>query len=205
MARIAEEEVAHVAVGLYWFVSVCQKMGRAPDSTFKGLGACFTPAYLLTYHHNMKFFYNHRLAKGIPCGIKGSLQLCGSRGSWHSPWLVRNCIVVVGFLACTMFQAHAIWHNWNFHLNLSILILHFLKIVSFLLSRYDAPSISNQDKKENDDSKKQLSEVSNNHLGHLCIRTELWRVAWYLLIFQLKKNSCIYYLNKDSHKYCLKH
>jgi uncharacterized ferritin-like protein (DUF455 family) len=37
VARIADEEVAHVAVGVYWFVSVCQKMGRAPCSTFKGL------------------------------------------------------------------------------------------------------------------------------------------------------------------------
>ncbi|KAJ6422050.1 hypothetical protein OIU84_027065 [Salix udensis] len=37
VARIADEEVAHVAVGVYWFVSVCQKMGRAPCSTFKDL------------------------------------------------------------------------------------------------------------------------------------------------------------------------
>lgn len=37
VARIAHEEVAHVAVGLYWFLSVCQKMGRNPSSTFKGL------------------------------------------------------------------------------------------------------------------------------------------------------------------------
>jgi uncharacterized ferritin-like protein (DUF455 family) len=37
VARIADEEVAHVAVGVFWFVSVCQKMGRAPCSTFKGL------------------------------------------------------------------------------------------------------------------------------------------------------------------------
>lgn len=36
MAKIADEEVAHVAVGVYWFVSVCQKMGRTPDSTFTG-------------------------------------------------------------------------------------------------------------------------------------------------------------------------
>lgn len=39
VARIADEEVAHVAVGVFWFVSVCQKMGRAPCSTFKGLGS----------------------------------------------------------------------------------------------------------------------------------------------------------------------
>ncbi|KAA8526311.1 hypothetical protein F0562_008486 [Nyssa sinensis] len=37
VARIADEEVAHVAVGVYWFVSVCQKMGCAPCSTFKDL------------------------------------------------------------------------------------------------------------------------------------------------------------------------
>lgn len=37
VAKIADEELAHVAVGLYWFLSVCQKMGRAPCSTFKGL------------------------------------------------------------------------------------------------------------------------------------------------------------------------
>jgi uncharacterized ferritin-like protein (DUF455 family) len=41
VARIADEEVAHVAVGVYWFVSVCQKMGRAPCSTFKGLADLF--------------------------------------------------------------------------------------------------------------------------------------------------------------------
>lgn len=37
VAKIADEELAHVAVGLYWLLSVCQKMGRAPCSTFKGL------------------------------------------------------------------------------------------------------------------------------------------------------------------------
>ena len=41
VARISDEEVAHVAVGVYWFVSVCQKLDCAPDSTFKGLIACF--------------------------------------------------------------------------------------------------------------------------------------------------------------------
>lgn len=39
VARIADEEVAHVAVGVYWFASVCQKMGCAPSSTFKGIGS----------------------------------------------------------------------------------------------------------------------------------------------------------------------
>ena len=37
VARIADEEVAHVAVGVDWFVDVCQKLGRAPCFTFKGL------------------------------------------------------------------------------------------------------------------------------------------------------------------------
>lgn len=37
VARIADEEVAHVAVGVYWFVNICQKMGCAPCPTFKGL------------------------------------------------------------------------------------------------------------------------------------------------------------------------
>ncbi|WZZ11546.1 hypothetical protein YC2023_097467 [Brassica napus] len=36
VAKIAEEEIAHVAVGVDWFLSVCQKMNRAPCPTFKG-------------------------------------------------------------------------------------------------------------------------------------------------------------------------
>lgn len=36
VGRIADEEVAHVAVGVDWFISVCQRMGRAPSSAFKG-------------------------------------------------------------------------------------------------------------------------------------------------------------------------
>lgn len=51
VARIAEEEVAHVAVGLYWFLSVCQKMGCAPDSTFKGWEACLNKTYNVAYPH----------------------------------------------------------------------------------------------------------------------------------------------------------
>lgn len=34
--KIADEEIAHVAVGVDWFLSVCQKMNRAPCPTFKG-------------------------------------------------------------------------------------------------------------------------------------------------------------------------
>ncbi|GAB2214880.1 hypothetical protein Drorol1_Dr00019245 [Drosera rotundifolia] len=37
VARIADEEVAHVAVGFYWFISVCERMGRVPCSAFKDL------------------------------------------------------------------------------------------------------------------------------------------------------------------------
>ncbi|PNX97659.1 hypothetical protein L195_g020892, partial [Trifolium pratense] len=60
VAKIAEEEVAHVAVGLYWFLSVCQKMGRAPDSTFKDL--------LTEYNVELKgpFNYAAREEAGIP-------------------------------------------------------------------------------------------------------------------------------------------
>ncbi|KAK1267899.1 hypothetical protein QJS04_geneDACA008227 [Acorus gramineus] len=37
VAKIAEEEVAHVAVGVFWFMSVCQKMGRVPCVAFRDL------------------------------------------------------------------------------------------------------------------------------------------------------------------------
>lgn len=37
VAKIAEEEVAHVAVGVFWFLLVCQKMGRTPSAAFKGI------------------------------------------------------------------------------------------------------------------------------------------------------------------------
>ncbi|CAN1194715.1 Uncharacterized protein HI_0077 [Linum perenne] len=60
VARIAEEEVAHVAVGVYWFVSVCQKINRAPCSTFKEL--------LKEYNVELKGPFNHsaRAEAGIP-------------------------------------------------------------------------------------------------------------------------------------------
>lgn len=45
VAKIAAEELAHVAVGLYWFLSVCQKMGRAPCPTFKGLIQSYSCSY----------------------------------------------------------------------------------------------------------------------------------------------------------------
>ncbi|CAO2181373.1 unnamed protein product [Urochloa humidicola] len=37
VARVAEEELAHVSVGLYWFLKVCQMMGREPGDTFQDL------------------------------------------------------------------------------------------------------------------------------------------------------------------------
>ncbi|CAK8536352.1 unnamed protein product [Lathyrus sativus] len=60
VARIAEEEVAHVAVGLCWFLSICQKMNRTPDSTFKDL--------LKEYNVELKgpFNYAAREEAGIP-------------------------------------------------------------------------------------------------------------------------------------------
>ncbi|XP_052726951.1 uncharacterized protein LOC108333083 isoform X2 [Vigna angularis] len=87
VARIADEEIAHVAVGVYWFASVCQKMNCAPGSTFKDL--------LKEYNVELKgpFNYAARDEAGIP-------------------------------------------RDW-----------------------YDDASMSNQDKKDKDGHKKQLSEV----------------------------------------------
>lgn len=47
--RIADEEMAHVAVGVDWFISVCQKMNCAPCPTFKGLGHNPLMAFLWTH------------------------------------------------------------------------------------------------------------------------------------------------------------
>ncbi|GMH12114.1 hypothetical protein Nepgr_013955 [Nepenthes gracilis] len=60
VARIADEEVAHVAVGVDWFISVCHKMGRVPCSTFKDL--------LREYDVEVKgpFNYSARDEAGIP-------------------------------------------------------------------------------------------------------------------------------------------
>ncbi|OMO93859.1 hypothetical protein CCACVL1_06320 [Corchorus capsularis] len=60
VARIAEEEIAHVAVGVYWFISVCRQMNRAPCSTFKEL--------LKEYDLELKGPFNHsaREEAGIP-------------------------------------------------------------------------------------------------------------------------------------------
>ncbi|KAG8045679.1 hypothetical protein GUJ93_ZPchr0008g12055 [Zizania palustris] len=37
VTKVAEEELAHVSVGLHWFLKVCQMMGHVPDSTFRDL------------------------------------------------------------------------------------------------------------------------------------------------------------------------
>ncbi|KAL5864755.1 hypothetical protein ACOSQ3_002269 [Xanthoceras sorbifolium] len=60
VATIADEEIAHVAVGVYWFLSVCQKLDRAPCSTFKDL--------LKEYNVELKgpFNYSARDEAGIP-------------------------------------------------------------------------------------------------------------------------------------------
>ncbi|KAF7833938.1 putative Ferritin-like superfamily [Senna tora] len=60
VARIADEEVAHVAVGVHWFVSVCQKLDCPPNSTFKDL--------LKEYDVELKgpFNYAARDEAGIP-------------------------------------------------------------------------------------------------------------------------------------------
>ncbi|KAK6919155.1 Protein of unknown function DUF455 [Dillenia turbinata] len=60
VAKIADEELAHVAVGVKWFLAVCQKMGRAPSPTFKEL--------IQEYNVELKgpFNYAARDIAGIP-------------------------------------------------------------------------------------------------------------------------------------------
>ncbi|KAL9261383.1 hypothetical protein AKJ16_DCAP03976 [Drosera capensis] len=60
VARIADEEVAHVAVGFCWFISVCERMGRVPCSAFKDL--------LRDYNLEVKgpFNYSARDEVGLP-------------------------------------------------------------------------------------------------------------------------------------------
>ncbi|XP_023645042.1 uncharacterized protein LOC17896679 [Capsella rubella] len=60
VAKIAEEEVAHVAVGVDWFLSVCRKMNRAPCPTFKDL--------IEEYGVELRGPFNHsaREVAGIP-------------------------------------------------------------------------------------------------------------------------------------------
>lgn len=60
VAKIAEEEIAHVAVGVDWFLSVCQKMNRVPCPTFKDL--------IKEYGAELRGPFNHsaREIAGIP-------------------------------------------------------------------------------------------------------------------------------------------
>nr|XP_043613953.1 uncharacterized protein HI_0077 [Erigeron canadensis] len=60
VAKIAEEEVAHVAVGVYWFVEVCRQMRLAPCSAFKDI--------LKDYNVEVKgpFNYTAREEAGLP-------------------------------------------------------------------------------------------------------------------------------------------
>ncbi|KAF4354347.1 uncharacterized protein LOC115701060 [Cannabis sativa] len=60
VAKIADEEVAHVAVGVDWFIDVCLKLGRPPCFTFKDL--------LKEYNVELKgpFNYSARDIAGIP-------------------------------------------------------------------------------------------------------------------------------------------
>ncbi|KAL3715071.1 hypothetical protein ACJRO7_006894 [Eucalyptus globulus] len=60
VGRIADEEMAHVAVGVDWFISICQKMNHAPCSTFKDI--------LTEYGVELKgpFNYSARDEAGIP-------------------------------------------------------------------------------------------------------------------------------------------
>eukprot|EP01018_Ginkgo_biloba_P015831 Gb_22756 [translate_table: standard] len=60
VAQIAEEEVAHVAVGVSWFLSVCRKMGRMPDKTFREL------IEELNVELKGPFNYSARAEAGIP-------------------------------------------------------------------------------------------------------------------------------------------
>ncbi|XP_016545346.2 uncharacterized protein HI_0077 isoform X1 [Capsicum annuum] len=60
VSRIADEEVAHVAVGVYWFISVCEKLGCTPCTTFRDL--------LEEYNVELKGPFNHlaRHEAGLP-------------------------------------------------------------------------------------------------------------------------------------------
>ncbi|XP_031481570.1 uncharacterized protein LOC116251433 isoform X1 [Nymphaea colorata] len=60
VAKISEEEVAHVAVGMFWFLRVCEKLGRMPDISFKDI--------LKEFNVELKGPFNHvaRQEAGIP-------------------------------------------------------------------------------------------------------------------------------------------
>lgn len=60
VSKIADEEVGHVVVGVFWFVSVCEKMGRTICNTFRDL--------LEEYNVEVKGPFNHlaRNEAGLP-------------------------------------------------------------------------------------------------------------------------------------------
>lgn len=60
VAKIAKEEVAHVAVGVFWFVTICEKLGRIPCTAFKDI--------IKEYNVELKGPFNHsaREEAGIP-------------------------------------------------------------------------------------------------------------------------------------------
>ncbi|KAI4322755.1 hypothetical protein L6164_022421 [Bauhinia variegata] len=60
VARIANEQVARVVVGVYWFVSICQQMGFAPDSAFKDLIKEYSVKLTRPFNHSA------RAEAGIP-------------------------------------------------------------------------------------------------------------------------------------------
>lgn len=66
VAKIAEEEIAHVAVGVDWFLSVCQKMNRAPCPTFKDL--------IKEYGAELRGPFNH-----------SSREIAGIPRDWYDP------------------------------------------------------------------------------------------------------------------------
>ena len=43
VTRIAEEELAHVAVGVDWFLRLCTQTGQAPGEAFQGKGMSLNP------------------------------------------------------------------------------------------------------------------------------------------------------------------
>lgn len=59
--RIAEEEIAHVAVGVSWFLTVCRKMGCMPGKTFTEL------LEELDVELKGPFNYAARAEAGMPC------------------------------------------------------------------------------------------------------------------------------------------
>ena len=46
--QISEEELAHVAVGVSWFLTVCKMMKKTPSTAFKGIFHASLESYLLS-------------------------------------------------------------------------------------------------------------------------------------------------------------